>query len=351
MINSIQQRREEYRSHAGLNQSSLKALLLGVENWGKEEESELFYEEKTHLLIGTAVDMLITESKDAFEAMFYVSRAEKPSDAVMSIVQEVFAKVVDKTRAFTAENYGTEILEAANSHEFATNWKAETRVKNLIEKGHEYWSDLYLAQGKSILSGEEMDIAEAIHDSLLTSDNTSKYLTMMGGEGVEVEFQYPVFFTYRGHECKMLLDQVIIDHNKKQIQPIDAKSTGRATLQFPGEMKKFRYDIQAAFYTLGLQITFPDYDVLPFKFIVETTKAGAQGKPLVYTCTRDLLKIGRWGRGAVIHEEQRLLQRQTSGFEQALNLYEWYVENGFNTEKIVAECNGDLPLSFDSYYP
>jgi hypothetical protein len=56
---------------------------------------------------------------------------------------------------------------------------------------------------------------------------------------------------------------------------------------------KYRYDIQAAFYTDALKSAYPEYTILPFKFIVSDKYC--YNPPLVYTCTEKDLEVGRTG--------------------------------------------------------
>jgi len=67
---------------------------------------------------------------------------------------------------------------------------------------------------------------------------------------------------------KILLDGVIFDHKKKTIKPYDLKTTSESTLYFEGEFLKWKYYIQAGLYRTGLKKMFPEYNVLPFEFIV-----------------------------------------------------------------------------------
>ena len=53
---------DKYFESDALSQSSLKKLLTGINSFlnNQKEESELFYTEKGHFIIGSAVDMLLT---------------------------------------------------------------------------------------------------------------------------------------------------------------------------------------------------------------------------------------------------------------------------------------------------
>ena len=167
-------------------------------------------------------------------------------------------------------------------------------------------------------------------------------------------YQFPVYFEYRGIECKALLDMVLVQRDIEgkilAIVPIDLKTMNGNTYYFPNSVKQRRYDIQAAWYTLALQHHFavPEgSDVIkPFQFVVESTSY--QGKPLNFTVAKSLLNMGRLGRRAIsLHDTDMFngnedasatIQYEIKGFEQLLDLYIYHSENGFNEEKEIQEA-------------
>ena len=138
---------------------------------------------------------------------------------------------------------------------------------------------------------------------------------------------------------------VIVNHRNKTIQPIDIKTMGDYTINFPTSFFRRRYDIQAAFYTEAIMSSdrlneYSKYTILPFKFIVESTID--IGKPLVFTCSDDILDRGKYG--TPIEKINKHILRGKDGFVQALKLYKWHLENGFEEDKVVVENEGNLLL-------
>ena len=151
--------------------------------------------------------------------------------------------------------------------------------------------------------------------------------------------------------CKALLDMVVIDDELQTVQPIDIKTTGEYPENFHRVAKRFRYDIQAAFYTLALSYAYPEYTILPFQFLVESTVASAIGTPLLYTCTESDLLIGRYG-GKYITEVSIATQLFTHtkytdilGFEDGIREYKKQLQSKLDIPyKLVEEPERELSI-------
>jgi hypothetical protein len=369
----------EYYESSALGQSKLKRLLGDLNSFHKEEDSSA-----EHFVIGSAVDCLLTNSREAFEAEYYVSEVEKlPSEAVIGILQSVHEDLLQDYAEHLEVVMGQEepepvspfiefvgdlkdhpsyILDACERAEWQSRWGADAKLKNIIEPGTEYFMDLCKAFGKRVISKSQANIIEAIVASLQNNPRTSAFFDRVSFETlphITIYYQFPIYFEYRGVQCKALLDMVIVERDIEgkilSITGIDLKTMNGNTYYFPSSIKARRYDIQAAWYTLALHSHFavPDgSDVIkPFQFVVESTTY--QGKPLVYTVAKSLLELGRFGRRAIsLHETDMfngdgmasaIIQQQILGFEQLLDLYIFHSENGFNEEREIQEA-GLTPL-------
>ena len=98
------------------------------------------------------------------------------------------------------------------------------------------------------------------------------------------------------------------------------------------------------------------YKILPFKFIVESTIN--PGKPLVFTCSNELLFMGRWGREENFLElnvpdsaetwvkKEYVNYPEIKGFHQLIEDYKWYMEKGFETKREIVESQGEFQLDW-----
>lgn len=341
----------EYYENPAISQSKLKLLLGNPSRFITVEEPELYFEEKKHFIIGSAVDFLLTQPEEEFSDYYHVSNLEnKPSDTIKSIINQVFDKVTEQNAGIgPIVLYPEIVLECCNEHGYQSRWNDETRINKVCE-AWEYWVYLIASRGKQVLSLEEADLIDRIVMSIRTNEATSKYFNKEG-----VKFQVALYFEYEGVDCKALLDMVIFDEENKTIQPIDIKTMGEGTLRFPISLRKRRYDIQGAFYTEALERIFPDYVILPFIFIVESTTN--PGNPLIYTLDSSLLNIGKNGRSSVylegtmgefLNEEKVTYGRieEIKGFHQLIELYKYYAENGFEKDQIVRENKSELTIDW-----
>ena len=349
---------ETYYEHPALSQSHLK-LLLGPDPsiFNTIQEPDLYFEEKKHFIIGNGVDMQLTRPIEEFNQKFHISNLQnKPSDTIKSIVNQVYdhVKEIHGREILTIDRYPDAILDSCNDHNYQSNWKTETRVAKVVE-AWEYWEDLKAAEGKVVLSQEENDLISQIVMSIRTNPTTSKYFER-DTNFVEILDQYSIYFNYEGIECKALLDRIIVDHKNKTIQPIDFKTMGDQTLYFPKSLRQRRYDIQAAFYTEALKSkkVYETYEILPFKFIVESTIN--PGNPLVFTCSDELLDIGKNGR-----QPYKLCDKpyvsfeyitymkfdEIKGFHQLIEDYKWYMENEFEKSRKIVESQGEFQLDWN----
>lgn len=353
---------EMYESSSAANQSLLKIIGKGLDYYREglsEDDLEMYFEEKEHFLLGKAVDCITTRGVSIFERDYFVSSLEtKPSATIVSMVRYIFdyLKNNEEEIPVDAELSRVEsslILQSCTVHSYQPKWKDETKVDKVIKEGSEYWKELCKSQGKVILSKEEFELIKVVSSNIKNKTILGDlYRDCLNSKTKHLYFQYAVYFNHKGVSCKGLLDAVLINTFNKTIRPIDIKTTSEYTLNFPSVLRRRRYDFQAAFYTLGLQLTKPDYKVLPFLFIVESTKS--PGKPLVYELNERTLLIGKWGSNtlhtiAIPHSDILVEGSYTTsilGYEQCLDLYKYYQETGFTTDKKLAESFGNLVLDY-----
>lgn len=353
---------ESYYEHSAMSQSKLK-LLLGPDPsiFNNIEEPDLYFEEKKHFIIGDGVDIQLTRPIEEFNQKFYVSNLQnKPSDTVKSIINQLYDYVKELAgteNILSIRDYPGAIIACCDVHNYQLNWKEETRINKICE-AWEYWEHLKAAEGKVVLSQEENDLISQIVMSIRTNPATSKYF--IKDRLLNIYYQYEIYFEYEGIDCKALLDMVIIDHINKTIQPIDFKTMGDQTLYFSKSLRQRRYDIQAAFYTEALKSKkeFEDYKILPFKFIVESTIN--PGNPLVFTCSSELLRIGKFGAPQTVlygkimskgydhmSEYKSMATAEIKGFHQLIEDYKWYMEHEFEKNRKVVEAQGEFQIDWN----
>lgn len=350
---------EQYFNSPLMSQSQLKTLAHGKDSFlqAKKEDKKMFYEEKGHLILGSLVDIMLTGNEEDLKNLYHISNlANKPSDAMMSIINRVLDliklsqqdilgivsldKVRESLKGKELKDFPGEILQSLDEHQYSMTWKTETRINKVLEHS-EYFKDIYTALGKQVISIEEMIQAKDIVNSLRTNVRTSFYtdraLQESLSEDYDFHYQVPIKFSIQEVNCKALLDLVVVDKKNKTVYPIDFKTFFGYTIDFPvSTMYLRRYDIQAAWYSEALKhkSIFKDYAIQPFRFVVESTKN--IGKPLVFECNEELLESGRVGLPELTLEN-RVIRKKVLGYEPLLEIYKFYNTNGWEEEKIVQE--------------
>lgn len=341
-----------YFESEDVNQSTLKSLIPGLDNFILERDKEQV--EKDYFLIGGAVDTILTGEKGEFEKQYYVSQLEKkPSEVEISIITTVFDELVgaDVIEQVDFEDCYDAILIAANEVGWQKNWKDDTRVSKIIEKGTEYFEDLKSSLGMKILTSEMKSRIDAVVMSLTTNERTKKYFdreqqSQFGN--MDFYYQLPIYFSYEGIGCKALLDLLVVhkDENGKivKLEPIDLKTMSGNTLDFGGKLRHHRYDIQAAWYVEALTHWMSaqgykreDYTIENFKFIVESTTN--TGRPLVYQVSDNTLGHGMYGspKASYFSENGReLFYPEVKGWRKLIMEYIHYNNEDFKEDVVLA---------------
>jgi hypothetical protein len=309
-----------YREMRGLNQSSLKKILVSPQEYLKAINKQEDEATPEHFLFGTVVDIMLTGSKDEFDEKFVkIPDETKCSDAVKAIVDDVanFAQVEVLTDA------REEILIICNNNNYQSNWKDDTRIDKIIKEGSEYFDLLKSIAGKTPIT--ESEYAKAVNAVMALK--ADKYTQMYTRKQKDVEYldKFIVCFGYEGEEIKGELDRVVINHKLKTITPIDFKTTGKSMLGFNYDFWQFRYDFQAAVYTYGLQrhsdiinLLGQGYTLNNFLYIV--VEKSLIYNPQIFEVHKAITKIG-WEGGTLSNG------RRLEGFVQAVQRYQFATKN------------------------
>lgn len=337
---------KEYRESDSLGQSLLKKLLIGMDEFLKEDE----FKQTLSTIIGSAVDTILTGNEEDFEEEYYISECEKPSDTIALILETVFDKVPNKKAEL--ETYEGILAQVIIDMEYQKNWKIDTRIKKLLDFS-DYYEELQNSVGKTIITKDTKIIIDNVVESLRNSPNTAKYFNRITKPNIDMYLQLPIYWQYEGVQCKSLLDIVIVvKDDKGEIQkviPVDLKTMWDKTTNFLSSVKQRRYDIQAASYSLAVSQYFnvPMDKVENFIFIVESTVD--IGKPLVFHTTQAFLHVGLHGLPELEYKG-RILRQQILGYKDLIELHKYYTKQGWQEEKIIYENAGNLTLDWEGIY-
>ena len=148
-------------------------------------------------------------------------------------------------------------------------------------------------QNLTVVNTTEISIAEKIVEQLKTNSTTAPIVNLVSSSRYEIIDQMQVEgYTIDGHLFKSMLDKVVIDHEKKTVQPYDLKCTWSVENFYEEYYLYRRAYIQAYLYFHAMNYVVTDeaspcfgYTVEYLKFIVCDSTNYYQ--PLIYTLDMD----------------------------------------------------------------
>lgn len=126
------------------------------------------------LTFGSCVDSIITGGKEEFNNRFIVAEFPELPTSIITIVKDLFNTYSNQYNTLDSIPYDN-ILNVIVANNYQNNWKLETRVKVIKEKGNTYYNLLYLAKDKELIDTETYnDVLNAVN-ILKTSQATQHY--------------------------------------------------------------------------------------------------------------------------------------------------------------------------------
>ncbi len=263
---------EVYREDASLSYSTLATY----ERSGFNGLEQLYDRKETaSLTFGSAVDAIITGGQEEFDSKFIVAEFPDIPDAIIKIVKECY-NIYSAAYRNLSDIPDADVIRIAGDFNYQNNWKPETRAKVVKEKGGEYYSLLFLAENKTILSNEVYNEVLASVRALKESPATEFYFRPDNPFDSSIERLYQLKFkaTLSGVEYKCMADELIADHNQKIIWPKDLKTSSHCEWDFYKSFVQWSYQIQARLYwriiraNLDKDPYFKDFTLKDYEFIV-----------------------------------------------------------------------------------
>lgn len=263
---------ETYRKDKALSYS----LLAKYDREGYHKLDTLFDKvESPSLTFGSAVDCLLTGTRQEFEDTFIISDIPKVEEGVLKVLDILYDTTVNKTKPLHKVS-DQEILDAVNSVNYQARWGDDTKVSKIRRDGTDYYNlKIQLDNTKILLTPEEYGNARRCADALKSSSQTEHYFNKDPfNDDIEIYYQLKFKITIDDIEYKCMVDIIKVDYKSKLITLSDLKTTSFYEDEFPSSFLKWGYYIQAQLYTFILDTIckkdeyFKDFTILPFEFIV-----------------------------------------------------------------------------------
>jgi len=239
-----------YFSYSGINK------LLFSPSWFynhyilKEQEDSV----DSHLINGRVIHCLLLNPED-FDDEFIIVPGTLPGTSNRSIVDEIFKIHLESSDdSLTLDKYETaivDLLEKINLHQKLKT--DEARVKKIVTADNiSYFEFLKSKQGKTLVDNKTLSYCKECVDSIKENESVIA-LMQLGESDLEVHNEIKVTtdqlvngkfaFGFKG-----ILDNVVIDKEKKILFINDLKTTGKPLIDFPESVEYYRYWLQAAIY-------------------------------------------------------------------------------------------------------
>ena len=263
---------EEYRKDKALSYSTLAKYERG----GFKSLESLFDSISTpSLTFGSAVDSIITGGMDEFNSRFIIADFPAISDTIINLVSGIFKECNGSYKSM--DDIPDKILsQHIILNNYQPNWKPETRIKVLKEKGSEYYSLLHLCEdgNKTIINTETYNDVTNTVNVLKSSVTTSFWFKNIDEDYEERCYQLKFKATFKDVDYRCMADLIYVNHDEKYIIPIDLKTSSKPEYDFYKSFVDWNYAIQARLYwriirdNLNKDPYFKDFELLPYRFIV-----------------------------------------------------------------------------------
>ena len=239
-----------YFSYSGINK------LLFSPSWFynhyilKEQEDSV----DSHLINGRVIHCLLLNPED-FDDEFIIVPGTLPGTSNRSIVDEIFKIHLESSDdSLTLDKYETaivDLLEKINLHQKLKT--DEARVKKIVTADNiSYFEFLKSKQGKTLVDNKTLSYCKECVDSIKENESITA-LMQLDESDLEVHNEVKVTtdqlingkfqFGFKG-----ILDNVVIDKEKKTLFINDLKTTGKPLIDFPESVEYYRYWLQASIY-------------------------------------------------------------------------------------------------------
>ena len=280
------------------------------------------------LIHGTLVDSMMDGTYNAND--YYITAGVSIGDGIKGAVDALLSHLESLTDVIDVDlsSWKTElihVLETQNIDYYAkkdADWVSEKIMKDEVAKA--YFKDVISAKGKTVITLPFLQNAEKsvmiLRNHEFTKDIFKNYKTP-----IQAVYQFKYEFVVKGHKFKGMLDRLIIDHEKKTIQPYDLKTGGKPAKEFENSFFYWRYDLQALLYhiiCLRIQkLYYPDYEIKDFKFVYI---GRFEHKPLIWNVPHNLLLhiVDGYTRNGKTYK----------GLIPLIKDYDWYASNSFKVD-------------------
>ena len=262
-------------------------------------------EERTdaHLVQGKIIHALILE-EEKFNDQFVISPGKLPGDNIKIIVDRVYNHHVElakdgDTRTNLEEFDGAIIDVMKDINYFQNLLTDKQRVQKVVTlEATNYWAFLKVKGAKTLIDQETYDYCKSAVELIKANKSICELIgcDLNDFSNVEIHNEYPVQIEFddKPFGFKGIIDNLLIDHDKKIIFVNDIKTTSKDLKDFPESVEFYSYWMQAAIYLSMVTVIYKEliqkgYNV-KFHFVVIDRAFQTYAFPISSTTYSDWLE-------------------------------------------------------------
>jgi len=271
--------------------------------------------------IGTVLDELLTDHEN-FDSKFFIMQPHQAIGRISEVVEAYHQSLLDdKVEDFNQLEYLNNdefkrLERIITNLEYQVNWKMDTKIASIVTKGSFYFKQIsLLAKGKVTIEESVKQFCDSLISNAADNPYTKEIIHKLKTKAVITK---PVLTgRYKNLQTKGELD--FIDINENVITPWEIKTT-ESHAGFISSFESFNYDRQASYYRQLIKENYPDYYILPTKFLVFSKKKNENAE--IYEADEKSLNIA--AEGIRIEKTGQIIKK---GWKMILEDIQWCMDN------------------------
>lgn len=232
--------------------------------------------ESPSLTFGSAVDALITGGIKEFDSKFFIADFPEITDSIIKIIQELFSRHKESYKSLD-EIPDDAVSNVITEYKYQLNWKPETRIKVVREKGTEYYKFLYSSDGKTVINLATSEDAFRCKEALLSGPTKEFFCEDNPLDSIRRYYQLKFTDIVDGVPYRCMPDLLYVDYEHKVIVPVDLKTSSKPEWDFFKSFIEWNYFTQARLYWRIIRHNldksgFKDFELTNYKFVVVNRK-------------------------------------------------------------------------------
>jgi len=274
---------EFYSKRFEFSYSSLNKLL-----WNPVVFHQLYVlkmkEEKTdaHLVQGKVIHCLLLE-ENKFNDQFVISPSSLPTGNLRTVVDRVFVHHLELAsngdQRDRLEDFSNAILDILKDMNYHQSLKTDEQRLDKVITGEamSYWNFLKTKGSKTLIDQAMYDYCKNAVDLIKQDEQITSLIgtnvTEFDNKEVFNELPLVAKMNAKPFDLKGIIDNIVVDHDKKVIYINDIKTTSKDLKDFSESVEYYSYWMQAVIYTSLVTTKFFDYIHsrgynIEFRFIV-----------------------------------------------------------------------------------